>query len=265
MARCIWALVDPEIAEFLVDATEPNAKCWLFHVMDMVTHDAFVKIVVTLWAIWAARRKSIHEGIFQSPQATYQYIERFISDLGDLKQPAPVRRATSQRHVPIGQKRPRAPSLGFAKIHVDAGVSEMHNRRGSSAAVVRDSQGNFLGSSSLVVRGQLDPATLEAIACLEGTALALELGLDRFIIACDSKQVVADIHTASKGEYSAIIEEIKRRIPNTHCKIIFEGRASNNEAHSLARFSLSLDHGRHFWLLQPHDILCIPYSLVFDE
>jgi hypothetical protein len=41
----------------------------------------------------------------------------------------------------------------------------------------------------------------------------------------------------------------------------FERGRSNSEAHSLARFALSLDHGRHLWLLEPHNIVSIPVTL----
>jgi hypothetical protein len=44
----------------------------------------------------------------------------------------------------------------------------------------------------------------------------------------------------------------------------FEGRRSNSEAHSLARFALSPDQGRHLWLIQPHDIVSIRVTLDVD-
>ena len=40
------------------------------------------------------------------------------------------------------------------------------------AAVCRDDQDNYMGSSALVVLGLKDLATLEAIACREGMVLA---------------------------------------------------------------------------------------------
>lgn len=46
------------------------------------------------------------------------------------------------------------------------------------------------------------------------------------------------------------------------CDFIFEGRALNWEAHSLAKFASSLDVGRHVWLGAPHDPLIIPVNLV---
>lgn len=64
VSRCAWALIDDELAQKVATTTEPNAKHWLFMLRDSLSHDLFVKLSVTLWAIWLARRKAIHEGIF---------------------------------------------------------------------------------------------------------------------------------------------------------------------------------------------------------
>ena len=47
--------------------------------------------------------------------------------------------------------------------------------RGAAAAVSRDENGKFLGSSTLVVNGITDVATLESIACREALFLAEDL------------------------------------------------------------------------------------------
>lgn len=69
-----------------------------------------------------------------------------------------------------------------------------------------------MGSSSLVTLGLHDPTVLEAIACREGIALAEDLNLHSFVIACDSKQVVCDITNSSIGRYGPIISRIKSRL-----------------------------------------------------
>lgn len=78
---------------------------------------------------------------------------------------------------------PKAPPSGYAKIHVDTGVRL--GRGGSASAVCRDSAVTFFSSSTLVIVGVDDPATLEAIACREGIALAQDLRLQNFVIASD--------------------------------------------------------------------------------
>ena len=55
------------------------------------------------------------------------------------------------------------PHVGFAKIHVDARVKA--GRGGSTVAVCRHRDWNYIGRSALVIAGVDDPITLEAIAC----------------------------------------------------------------------------------------------------
>jgi hypothetical protein len=35
-------------------------------------------LFVTLWVIWFARRKAIHEEVFQSPLSTHAFVEAFL-------------------------------------------------------------------------------------------------------------------------------------------------------------------------------------------
>lgn len=111
-----------------------------------------------------------------------------------------------------------------------------------------------------MIGGVQDPATLEAIACREALALAADLHLQHFVIASDSKQV-RDINNGSRGSYKAIINEINLQATLFTCTFTFESRSINVEAHSLAKFSLR----RHVWFGQPHDPICIPQTVVYDE
>jgi hypothetical protein len=123
-----------------------------------------------------------------------------------------------------------------------------------------------MGSSAVVFKGVSDPPTLEALACREALALATDVALNRLVIASDCKQVVSDIAAGTGGQYAAIVQEINiQRLDFQEVSYIFKGRSSNKEAHSLARFALFLDQGRHLWLLQPHDIMSIPVILNVDQ
>ncbi|XP_073358296.1 uncharacterized protein [Aegilops tauschii subsp. strangulata] len=80
-SRSVWALMNEEITHKIITTTEPKAKQWLFTLMDSMSHKDFVLVAVTLLSIWYARRKAIHEAIFQSPHATHGFITSFISEL----------------------------------------------------------------------------------------------------------------------------------------------------------------------------------------
>jgi hypothetical protein len=64
----VWALVDEELTEHMSQAQELDARRWLFMMINSVSHIQLTRMCVTLWAILHARRKPIHDGIFQSPQ-----------------------------------------------------------------------------------------------------------------------------------------------------------------------------------------------------
>jgi hypothetical protein len=72
--RCVSAL-------HLVATTEPNVKRWIFCIMDSMRYSEFIKVLVTLWTIWTAHRKAIHEGVFQSPLSTYHFVRRYTEEL----------------------------------------------------------------------------------------------------------------------------------------------------------------------------------------
>jgi hypothetical protein len=107
-----------------------------------------------------ARRKEIHEEVYQSPASSHKFINRFIADLEILPK-TPGKALVAARFDIV---RPKAPPAGYAKVHVDAAVAKIENR-GEAAAMCRDTDGNYMGSSTLVVHGITDVATLEAIAC----------------------------------------------------------------------------------------------------
>ena len=86
MSRCVWALADEELADQLMESSELSAKQWLFSLIRSLSHEAFVKLAVTLWATWIAGRKAIHEGIFQSPHATHAFINRYLVELEIVKE-----------------------------------------------------------------------------------------------------------------------------------------------------------------------------------
>uniref|UniRef100_A0A453HF87 RNase H type-1 domain-containing protein n=1 Tax=Aegilops tauschii subsp. strangulata TaxID=200361 RepID=A0A453HF87_AEGTS len=230
--------------------------------MNSLSLALFVKLAVTLWAIWAARRKAIHEGIFQSAQTIHGFINRYIDELNMLAEPT---HTLNQRtgSPTVTSQRPKAPPAGYSKIHVDAACRK--GAGGTAAAVCRDANGLYLGSSVLVIGGVDDLASLETIACREALALAQDLNLNHIGIASDSKGVVGAINMGARGENGAIISEINSLASSFTCNFSFEGRAANTEAHNLAKFALSLGLGRHVWLGKPHDVRRIPLSVDFAE
>jgi hypothetical protein len=83
-----------------------------------------------------------------------------------------------------------------------------------------------LGGLALKLPGIVDPATLEAIACREGLALAADLNIKHILIATDCKHLVKDIKSGTDGLYGIIIKEIQASIYRfTSCYFIYDSRS----------------------------------------
>ena len=144
--------------------------------------------MVTLWAIWTARRKAIHEEIFRSPLSTHCFIQAYLADL-QLSQPSSAPTVRLNCRPSRSWVRPEADMI---KINVD-GAFARNGRCSAAAAVCRDYNGAFLGSSAMVFNDINDPATLESLACREALSLADDLLVERIHVASDCKGVVEDI------------------------------------------------------------------------
>ena len=137
MARCVWALEKEGLSEFLCSVQEAHARHWLAAVMGTLKHEELTRVVVTLWAIWYARRKAIHENLFQCPLSTHCFVDRFVSEL-DLAVPK------ERKEVPSKGRPPRwiGPPRGLMKINVDAAIDK-NSQMATASAVARDSEGFF--------------------------------------------------------------------------------------------------------------------------
>lgn len=217
MSRCVWALVGEEILEAMERIRAPNAKQWLFCLQEAMSATDFNHLVVTLWAIWTARRTAIHDNVFESPFATHGFVKRFLGEIEILSKIEHQSSNSGRRASPQAQglishaisrtsaSRWKVPPSGFTKIKVVGG----HNTDGTigvASTVCRDSNGAFLGSSVLVVPGVHVTTVLETLVVREGQALTEDLGFQEIVVSSDSKMVVEDIKNAHGRLHKAIIQ-----------------------------------------------------------
>lgn len=115
----VWALEGDEVTDFICQANQPDARGWLQEAFTQLRQEEVIRVVVTVWTIWCARRKAIHENQFQSPMSTHCFVNRFLTDL-ELSMPKSKDRKETQVHHPCWI----APPQGMMKINVDATLSK---------------------------------------------------------------------------------------------------------------------------------------------
>lgn len=254
MARCVWALEDDGIGECISSVDEDNARLWLSEVLEALSAEEGRRVAVTLWAIWYARRQAIHEKKFQSPLSTHSFVDRFMSDIREDKQVQRKSGSAARQSLPW-----IPPPPGVVKINVDAALSK-NDLKATAGAIARDATGRFLGASALVVQGIDDPEIMEVMACREGLALALDIQASNIKLACDCLSAVKAITEGSMGVSGQIIREITAaRRDFSNSVIVHEGRASNGDAHTIARNAIYESSGRHVWFLAPPLGVCNSY------
>jgi hypothetical protein len=134
----------------MIGCEEGDARKWLTVMIKTLKQEDQTRVFVTLWAIWHARRKAIHEQVYQSPLSVHLFIENFIAD---LKLVGVQARGKETTLVEAGTKRWTPHNVGIVKINVDAAVSK-NTGCGSVAALARDEHGRFRGASARVFPGK---------------------------------------------------------------------------------------------------------------
>lgn len=236
MAHCVWALADDQLTEHLCISVCPDAREWIFHLIDTTSHAEFTQILLTLWAIWLARRKAIHESIFLSPLSTHSFVIKLMAELqvDPDKTPTPVR--TMPKPLPA---RWIPPPAGMFKINVDGGVAKTTNK-GAFAAVCCHEKGNYYGSSARVFEAITDPPTLEALAICEALSLAKDLNIQKICVASDAQVVIEGLLHGTRCCYSPVLREVATRSKDfLDVSFVYESRVSNSDTRSLVKSSLS--------------------------
>ena len=132
MSRCVWALVDEDLTEHIV-TTEiiDNPKTWLCFYAGA---KELQKLLIICWAILGARRKALHEDIFQSPLSIFSFITKYLDDLKltGLMDDNETTKSTRNKQ-PASKWIP--PPEAFLKFNVDGAVARSGDK--GTVGVVR--------------------------------------------------------------------------------------------------------------------------------
>ena len=183
-----------------------------FFMQETLSAKEFQKLLIICWAIWwwwGVQRKALHEDIFQSPLSIFSFITKYLEDLklAGLIEGNETTKLTRNKQ-PASKWIP--PPEAFLKFNVD-GVAARSGDKGTVGVICRDSVGNYVAASAMVIDGLTDPSYLEALACNEATSLAMDIGVRKCVIASDCLEVITNLQKQSLCAYSSVLKEIKAR------------------------------------------------------
>jgi hypothetical protein len=120
MSKCVWALVDEEVTELLSTLHFSDPKHWVSFMCNNIPQADGIQILIICWTIWHARRKAIHEGVFQSPFSTVAIIHRLIQEMEITK--GFEFKGTNKHHPSPRTHSWIPPEDGCCKLNTDAAV-----------------------------------------------------------------------------------------------------------------------------------------------
>ena len=100
MALSVWALKDDDVAFPVYGDETDDPKLWSMSLSRTLSQQEFVELLTTLWAIWWAWRKLIHEQEYQSPISTHAFIVRYLNELNSV---------SLKENTKVGNSRVRVP------------------------------------------------------------------------------------------------------------------------------------------------------------
>ena len=133
MARSVWDLALETVIKHICPKQDRHAKGCLFSLLKNMPNVEFTTMSIALWVVWHARRKGIHEEIFQSPFSTHIFINSFLLELQILEKP----KATFIKSGPIRRNHWLVAPKGLCKINVDAALTR-NEPTGVVGALCRD-------------------------------------------------------------------------------------------------------------------------------
>jgi ribonuclease HI len=125
-----------------------------------------------------------------------QYIRSYAEEFSVLKRQKP-------ELVQAGPK-PRwcRPPNGVVKLNCDGAFSQS-SRSGGWGFILRDHEGNVIGSGFGKLAKVLEPAHTEIIACLQAVQSAADLGIQNIILESDAAAVVNAVLSMEMDRSSA--------------------------------------------------------------
>ncbi|KQJ96680.1 hypothetical protein BRADI_3g26650v3 [Brachypodium distachyon] len=222
---------------------------WVLVLLNKVNVDTRVLLLFLWWRAWHLKNDIIFGKGDASVESSAHFLFNYVDSLGSLNQrcirtvsnskapvvPAPV--VPSCDPAPKCVSRWKPPPMGFVKLNVDASFIP-DNLLAAWGAVLRDSNGDVLGSAWNFIDHCPSAETGEVIACLEGLKNACTWTSLPLILECDCASVVEAINCngpvrSSIYEVIALLKELLLPAPGISCQKV--DREANGAADCIAR------------------------------
>ncbi|MBA0771238.1 hypothetical protein Gotri_019728 [Gossypium trilobum] len=132
------------------------------------------------------------------------------------------------------------PPMGWVKLNVVSGFS-IARQKAVSGSIIKNEEGNILGSGFRVHHLVGTVALAEAIALLHGVQFASEMGFRYVIAESDSRLVINNINS-KEDDYSEtrpLTWDLKALTRNfSECRFQFVAREGSSVAHAMAEEGL---------------------------
>ncbi|PPD97595.1 hypothetical protein GOBAR_DD05379 [Gossypium barbadense] len=132
-AKDVWVMLGYPLHVVSAQMDFHEWLSWILKIHHTTKHN---EICVTMWAIWFARNRMVHEGTNQSVREIVSFICNYCVELVSMIH-------TNNGVVSDVQVRWSLPPAGVVKINVDAGF-RLNQKKAAAGVVIRDENGEIL-------------------------------------------------------------------------------------------------------------------------
>ncbi|GMI76104.1 hypothetical protein like AT4G29090 [Hibiscus trionum] len=248
-AANIWSTLN---VHWPADIDQANFLEWLYLLFLNIKHFSNEVIAYTIWSLWHARNKWIHDKIWQRIEELITFVRGYDYEFRSLE----VMLSHPNTSGSVIWSRP---PLDWVKVNTDASFPQ-NPTSSFTGMVVRNDTGAVQGATYRVVTSSPSPFFTEALAVLHGLLFAQDLGFRKIILESDSKTVISKVLSTEEdlSEIRSVTWSIKSLAAGFEsCMFQFVPREGNRTAHTLAQAARTAGEDR-FWVEDaPEEVLAV--------